>query len=356
MGPEDQELPQMFTRFIKDGTPLSGEAIEANGASLPGIERADPPAGYHVPSAQEQAVYKQYGDQLAAKNSSEYDFGATLVTVFAAAITGGAASGALGAGVGIAEEAAMLGISDLAAGGIAGGAAGGGSWISQLIDSGVNAISGSSSGGGFDLGSMFNNFTESVKSFFTPAAESGSVVADAAQGVASAAETIGETATSTPSIATQAADAAGASTDASKFIETNGFDSSSFQGTPQTTVTPPSGSVAQTASGSKGLVQSVLDWGKQNQGIASGLITAAGGLMKGVGENAALEKKLAAEKEIAAMRSPQATQDALRAQAASSGAFGQTLGFSAPGTPPVLRRPDGSLVYARPGIVAGQMK
>lgn len=280
------------------------------------------------------------------ENDSWEDFGGGLgvLLAFAGMATGaGAISGALGAGAGTAGmTASELASADIALGG-AGGSAGAaslggtatsGSFIGDMIQKGVDWLGGGSEGG-FDLGKMFDGFTEGVKSIFSPSESpwGANKIANASTGMAG--DTAGSLIESqmgmggAETVATQAADAAGIATNAAKAV----------------TEVP-----------KKGLIDSVIEWGKANPAIASGALQLGGGLLKGIGENAAMDKKIQAEKEIAAGRSPEAVLAAQRANAASSGAYGQKAGFQAPTAPRVLRRPDGSVVYAQPGLIAGQMK
>jgi len=246
-----------------------------------------------------------------------------------------AGAGAAGAGM----SASELASADIALGGAGGsagaaslGAASSGGFLSDIVQKGVDFLGGGE-GGGFDLGKMFNSFSDGVKSFFSPAADSpwgANAISDATTGMAG--DTAGSLIESQmgmgETIATKAADAAGIATSAGDVV---------------------------TGGAKKGVIDQVLDWGKANPALASGALQLGGGLLKGVGDSAAMDKKIAAEKEIAAGRSPEAILAAQRAQAASSGAYGQKVGFGAPAAPRMLRRPDGSLVYAQPGLIAGRM-
>ena len=257
-------------------------------------------------------------------------FGANAIT--------GALSGAAG-GMSVSELASA----DIALGGAGGsaGAAGlsagaaGGGFISDLIQRGVDFLQGGE-GGSFDLGEVFNSFSEGVKNFFSPAADSPwgvNAISEATTGMAGdAAGSLIESQmgmSGAESIATQAAQAGGIAT-----------------------------SAAETVSGvaRRGLIERGIDWATKNKELTAGALQLGGGILKGIGENAAMDRRIAAEREIAAGRSPEALLATQRANAASSGAYGQTLRFGAPATPRVLRRPDGTLVYAQPGIVAGQVR
>lgn len=286
-----------------------------------------------------------FGDivKIAGLAAAVYTGGAALGAWGGAAAAGGAAAG----GAMTASELAMADIALGGLGGSAGAAALGsgvaeasfGSMVSSWVDSGVNAISNTFSG--------VSDAVSSIGDFFT------SAIADSPWGVnpisdgANAALDFGNEA-AIDSVATQAADAAGASTNAADFA---------FSPAQASVANPEvTNLVSQVGTKAPGLIDSVIEWGKNNKALAAGALQLGGGLLKGVGDAAAMDKKIAAEKEIAAGRSPEAILAAQRANAASSGAYGQRLGFQAPSAPRVLRRPDGSIVYAQPGLIAGQMK
>ncbi len=329
-----------------------------------GANGSDPRAGLFSLSEDGQTVNFKSDKE----NDSWEDFGGGLGVLlsFAGMAAGagaisGAMGGAAGAGAGLSESA--LASADIALGGaggsagaasLGGGAATGGSFIGDMIQKGVDWLGGGTEGG-FDIGKAFNSFTDSVSNFFSPAADSPwgvNAVSDATTGMAG--DTAGSLSESqmgmggAETVATQAADAAGVSTNAADFA---------FTPTQASMMNPEATNlVPQVGMKEKGLIDRVIDWGTKNPVLASGVLKLGGGLLRGVGDAAAMDKKIAAEKEIAAGRSPEAILAAQRANAASSGAYGQRLGFQAPNTPRVLRRPDGSIVYAQPGLIAGKMK
>lgn len=98
----------------------------------------------------------------------------------------------------------------------------------------------------------------------------------------------------------------------------------------------------------------VSKWLEDNKVVANGAGNLLGGLGKGIIDSSTAEKNAAAQTNIAKNRTLWDLEGA-QAGSAASGAFNQTVPFSAPGTPRQIRRPDGSLVYASPGIIAGKM-
>ena len=124
---------------------------------------------------------------------------------------------------------------------------------------------------------------------------------------------------------------------------------------------PVTEAATKTATGSKGLIDSVIQWGKENQGLASGLLQAGGGLLKGIGDRStALEiadKKAASDSALLSQK----TQEQINLENAKRGLIQSGSYFDAklpvkPGAN-VLRRPDGSLVYTPgTGLIANAMR
>lgn len=110
---------------------------------------------------------------------------------------------------------------------------------------------------------------------------------------------------------------------------------------------------------SGGIISDAAKWAKENPLLAMSAANFAGGMGKGMLAGDAANKKNAQDLTIAQNKTLWDLQ-AQQAASASSGAFNQNLGFSAPGQTRALTRPGapgapGAPVYAAPGIIAGQM-
>lgn len=114
-------------------------------------------------------------------------------------------------------------------------------------------------------------------------------------------------------------------------------------------------------SGSPGIIDSVLGWGKQNPLLASAALQVGGGVLAGIGNNATAneitDKRIAADKALLAQKAEEerALQEWKRQFTQSGSFFDANLPFK-PAQNKQLRRPDGSLVYGPGGgLIAGQM-
>lgn len=251
----------------------------------------------------------------------------------------------------------------------------------DLISSGAGASTGGT--GIFDnltnwLKDVGGDWTNSVKEILSgpnvlspvDATGVGSNVVDAGVGGGDAVSTV----------ANQAADAAGAAPDAAKFANVAGNPADALQvqagdlatgsGAPaaDTTVAEKmftegarAGSVTAppgTSTGG-GLINSVLDWGKANPQLASGVLQAGGGLLKGIGDRStAMEitnKRIAADQALQDSRVQNAIdlENAKRAIIQGSSMFDSTLALKPGNTP--LKRPDGTPVYGPNGLITSQM-
>src|SRR3990167_6197064 len=102
----------------------------------------------------------------------------------------------------------------------------------------------------------------------------------------------------------------------------------------------------------------LLDWAKQNKELATGIVMAGGGLLKGIGDRAALlentENQIEWQKELITERAKQeiAQLEEKRKLTQSGSYWSAPFNYKAPTGP--LRRPDGSLVYAPGGGLIGR--
>ena len=108
-----------------------------------------------------------------------------------------------------------------------------------------------------------------------------------------------------------------------------------------------------------GIINSILNWGKNNQGLASGLINVVGGALKGMGDReTALEmtdRKIAGDMALLDRRTQEQIElDNAKRAAVQSGSYFDAKTNIRPGDN-VLRRPDGSLVYGGGGLINSQM-
>lgn len=116
------------------------------------------------------------------------------------------------------------------------------------------------------------------------------------------------------------------------------------------------------ASGGKynGFGSGLINWAKENEKLAAVGASSAIGLIGGVMANAnadeRLDKQIASQKELTSQKTQeQIALDNSRREAIQKGSYFDADLKMKPGSK-VLRRPDGTLVYASPGIIAGQMK
>lgn len=110
-----------------------------------------------------------------------------------------------------------------------------------------------------------------------------------------------------------------------------------------------------------GIIDSVLKFANENQTLTGGMVSGALGVVGGIGSallnKSTAEKKMEADKELLSQKTVEDLKAAenKRAMIQSGSYFDSKLGVSAPQATRQLRRPDGTLVYAQPGLITGQM-
>ena len=107
-----------------------------------------------------------------------------------------------------------------------------------------------------------------------------------------------------------------------------------------------------------GIINRGMEWIKGNQTAAMLGLAAVGGVGQAALQSDIAAKKIIADRELQEQKTRNAMQlEEWKRAFTQGGSYFDTggVGFKPSGTTG-LRRPDGTLVYARPGIIAGQMK
>lgn len=107
-----------------------------------------------------------------------------------------------------------------------------------------------------------------------------------------------------------------------------------------------------------GIINRGLAWMNKNPVPTMAAVTAIGGAGQGLLNREIAEKRIIAERELQDQRLANAQKlEEWKRAFTQGGSYFDTggVGFKSTGTTG-LRRPDGTLVYARPGIIAGQMR
>ncbi len=108
----------------------------------------------------------------------------------------------------------------------------------------------------------------------------------------------------------------------------------------------------------------LVDWANQNPGaskligaIGGGALTMAGGVGAALLNKSAAEMKIEADRALASQKTEELLKEAQNKRAMVQGGsyFDSRIGVTAPVKTRQLRRPDGSLVFAQPGIIASEM-
>lgn len=135
---------------------------------------------------------------------------------------------------------------------------------------------------------------------------------------------------------------------------TTGFTQTSSVQTPNSpTTTPqaPSSNVNVNENSTKGLVDSIMNWGSKNPWQAAGLLQVAGGIGQNITQNEIMDKRVEGDKALLAQKTEEERKAAEnKRKLIQSGSY-FTGSIPIAGGDKVLRRPDGTLVYGPNGII-----
>lgn len=108
-----------------------------------------------------------------------------------------------------------------------------------------------------------------------------------------------------------------------------------------------------------GIIDSIMKFGKENQMLSSGIMQVGGSMIKGMFDsntaNEVMDKRIAADRELLTQKTTEAQRlEEWKRRFTQGGSYFDAQVNMKPKSN-VLRRPDGSVVYAQPGIITGAM-